>query len=310
VRVLSPELKHVVNRGDHVGETPIWSNARNGLYWVNCEAPPQLQFWDAASGDCKVWPVPQRLGGFVLERGGGAFLALADGLYDLDLDNGALSKRVACNLTHASLHECRCDRNGRVWVGSIDRRVGPDNLQPAGGTFFRLQGDRLIPVMSGISCSNGLAFSPDGKTLYHTDSPTRTVFSWTVDPLSGDLSNKREFARLEANDGFCDGATVDAEGGYWMALVFGGKIRRYLPDGTPDIEIPLPFASPSNVAFGGPDYATLYITTTKLSIGAPLRGEQMLGGLYSVECGYRGLPEPLFSANAGNLLKEAADGCD
>jgi L-arabinonolactonase len=298
MRILTPELTRVADRGNQVGETPIWSSARNGLYWTNCEEPPELQFWDASSDKCRVWPVPQRLGGFVLARYGGALLALADGIYAMDLGDGALTKRVANDMTHASLHECRCDRTGRLWVGAIDRRVGPDNLHPGGGSFFRMEGNQLIRVMTGISCSNGLAFSPDGKTLYHTDAPTRTIFKWTLDPATGDVSNQREFVRLEAGDGFCDGATVDAEGGYWAALVFGGKIRRYLPDGTLDVEIRLPFTNPTNVAFGGPDHSTLYITTTRMSIGMPQSGEHLLGGLYSLQTEYRGLPEPLFERRA------------
>jgi L-arabinonolactonase len=295
VRVLTPELKCVVNRNDYVGETPIWSRGRGGLFWANCEDPPRLQFWDARTRDCQDWPVPQRLGGFVIKRSGGILLALADGLYDLDSSSGALTKRLASDMPHAWLHECRCDPAGRLWVGSMDHRVGPDNLQPGGGRFFRLQGDELIPQVSGISCSNGLAFSPDGKTLYHTDAPTRTVCAWTIDPGTGDLSNKREFVRLEAAEGFCDGATVDVEGGYWMALVFAGKIRRYLPDGTPDVEIALPFSNPTNLAFGGADYSTLYITTTRMSIGTPLVGKPLLGGLYSFESEFRGAPEPMLA---------------
>jgi L-arabinonolactonase len=293
VRVLTPELNCVVNRNDYVGETPIWSRDRAGLFWVNCDDPPRLQFWNAHTREYATWPVPERLGGFVIKRSGGALLALANGLYDLDLASGALSKRLPSDMPHAWLHECRCDPSGGLWVGSMDHRVGPNNLQPGGGQLFRLQGDRLIPQVGGISCSNGLAFSPDGRTLYHTDAPTKTVFAWTIDPGTGNLSNKREFVRLGPTEGFCDGATVDADGGYWMALVFAGKVRRYCPDGTPDVELALPFSNPTNVAFGGPDYSTLYITTTKMSIGTPLTGEEMLGGLYSCESEFRGLPEPL-----------------
>jgi L-arabinonolactonase len=300
VRALSPDLITVVHRHNHVGETPVWSDTAGGLYWANCEDPAELQFWDASSGVCRTWPLPQRLGGYVLKRSGGALLALADGLYDMDLRTGALSKRISSELQHAALHECRCDPSGRFWVGSIDRRVGPGNLHPRGGSFFRLDGQRLVPVLNGISCSNGLAFSPDGTTLYHTDAPTSTVFAWTLDPATGELSNQREFVRLGPGEGFCDGATVDAEGGYWMALVFGGKIRRYRPDGSLDLEIRLPFANPTNVAFGGPARSTLYITTTRLSMGAPLEGEQMHGGLYCFASDYRGMPEPQLTEDSRN----------
>jgi len=287
-------MRKAIDAGDYVGESPLWSEARQCLYWINCEQPPKLQCWYPASGERKVWPMPQRIGGLVLKRDGGALLALADGLYDMDLDNGNLSKRIASQMAFASLHECRCDRAGRFWVGSIDRRVVPGKL-PAGGSFFHLEEDRLVAVASGISCSNGLAFSPDGRTLYHTDSPTRVVCAWTVDPATGKLSDEREFIRLEPGEGFCDGATVDAEGGYWMAVVFGGKIRRYLPDGKLDLEVRLPFANPTSLAFGGTEFGTLFITTTKMSIGPAPAGAEMLGGVYALECPYRGLAEPMFA---------------
>lgn len=294
MRLISPPLRKVIDAADYVGESPVWSQARECLYWINCEHPSRLQCWHPASGERKEWPMPQRIGGFVLKRGGGALLALADGLYDMDLESGGLSKRIASEMTLASLHECRCDRTGRFWVGSIDRRVVPGKL-PAGGSFFRLEGNRLVAVASGISCSNGLAFSPDGTTLYHTDSPTRVVCAWTLDPVTAKLTDRRELIQLDPEEGFCDGATVDAEGGYWMAVVFGGKIRRYLPDGQLDLEIKLPFGNPTSLAFGGPGYSTLFVTTTRMSVGPKPEGEEMLGNVYALECPHRGLPEPMLA---------------
>ncbi len=292
-RAFTPDLHLVIDRHDHVGETPVWSDARQGLFWVNCEQPPRLQFWGASSGEYQSWPLTQRLGGYVLKQSGNALLALADGLYDFDLQTGALSRRVPNHLEHASLHECRCDVRGRFWVGSIDRRVGPGNFEPKGGALHRLDGDRLVEVLTGITCSNGLAFSPDGDTLYHSDSTSRTVKAWRVDASTGRLGDERVFVRLNESEGFCDGATVDADGCYWMTLVYAGKIRKYLPSGELDLEMRLPFSNPTNVAFGGPHRSTLYITTTRLSIGTPLSGESMLGALYSTEVGSVGLPEPM-----------------
>ncbi len=293
MRTLSPQLRKVADGSDYVGESPQWSQAQEALYWVSCEHPSVLQRWHPSSGERRSWPVPQRIGGFVLKRSGGALVALADGIYDMDLATGALTRRVGSQMAHASLHECRCDRPGRFWVGAIDRRVGPDNLLPSGGSLFRLQGGRLVAIAEGISCSNGLAFSPDGTTLYHTDSPTRIVNAWTLDPGTGAVSRKREFVRLAPEEGFCDGATVDAEGGYWMALVFTGRLRRYLPDGTLDLEVELPFSNPTSLAFGGPEYRTLFITTTRMSIGTPLRGEPMHGSVYALDAPCHGIAEPL-----------------
>lgn len=292
MRVLHVKPDQVVDTEDHVGETPIWSAERSGLFWANCEDPPRLQFLTPASGKVEHWPFTQRFGGFVIAGADHIVVALADGIYDLTLSSGALRKRIANPLEHAALHECRCDRQGRLWVGSIDRRVGPGNLLPSGGSLFSMRGAALRPVQDGISCSNGLAFSPSGDRLYHTDAPTKTIMVWDLDTATGELANRRPFATLGPQDGFCDGATVDSEGGYWAALVFAGKLRRYRPDGTPDLDIPLPFSNPTNVAFGGSDLATMFVTTTRMSIGTPLAGESMHGAVYAFESGYRGLPEP------------------
>ncbi len=291
MRTIKPSLDLVIDADNYLGETPVWAPAEQALYWVNCEQEPELHRWDARSGDRRIWPMPQRIGGFVLKDGGGALLVLADGLYDMDLESGTLSLKVKSPLVHAALHECQCDRQGRFWVGSIDHRIGKPDMLPGGGAFFRLEGDHLIEMFDGVSCSNGLAFSPDGHTLYHSDSPTAIVHAWDLDPVGGVLSNRREFIRLRPGEGFCDGATVDAEGGYWATLVFGSRLRRYLPDGTPDIEVELPFNAPTKLAYGGADLDTLYITTNKMRPEGP--GADMLGGIYAFRPGFRGVVDPM-----------------
>jgi sugar lactone lactonase YvrE len=216
----------------------------------------------------------------------------------MDLATGAMAKRVASPLTLAALHECHCDRQGRFWVGSIDHRIGKPDMLPGGGSLFRLDGSKLTEILKGISCSNGLAFGPDGKSMYHTDSPTGIINAWDLDPSTGQISRERELFRLKGERGFCDGATVDTEGGYWATIVFGSKLRRYLPDGTLDLEVELPFDAPTKLAFGGPDLDTLYITTTRLTLPESLTkamprgpGLELLGGVFSFKPGVKGVAE-------------------
>ena len=105
---------------NHLGESPIWSAADQALWWVNCENPPELHRWHPESGAHRVWPMPQRVGGFVHKASGGLLVALADGVYDFDLESGALTLRAPAPLSdHVTLHECHCDRQGRFWVGSF-----------------------------------------------------------------------------------------------------------------------------------------------------------------------------------------------
>ena len=277
---------------NHLGETPVWSAAEQALYWVNCEEPPELLRWHPASGAVKRWPMPKRIGGFVLKQGGGALVVLADGLYDLDFGTGALDLRVPSPLAKGvSLHECVCDPTGRFWVGAINDAIGPGNLLPGGGALFRLDRDTLVPVIEGVSCANGLAFAPDGRTLHFSDSPTGRCDRWDIDPATGAIANRRPLFELAPGEGFVDGATVDAEGGYWATIVYTGGLRRYRADGSLDREIRLPFLNPTMVCFGGDALDTLFVTTLSEGAGAE-RGRD--GGLFAFRPGVRGMPATLF----------------
>lgn len=292
------EVECVVDADNYIGETPVWSVSEQALYWVNCEAPPELHRWDYASREHRVWPMPERIGGLVLRSSGGPLIALSSGLFDLDPASGDLARRIGSPLGAGfSLHECQCDRQGRFWIGSMDHSLSMTNLTPQGGGMFRLDGDRLTRVFGGVSCSNGLAFSPDGRILYHCDSPTGIVMQWDVELDTGELSNGREFVRYPASErGGFDGATVDAEGGYWVTAVFGSALLRYHPDGTLDLRLALPFSAPTKIAFGGPDLDTVFVTTTKMAAFGPIPVTAKDGSLYALKPGVRGLPDPLFQA--------------
>jgi len=293
MQVIEPEVELVLDAKNHLGETPAWSAAEQALYWVNCEEQPELLRWHPGSGELKRWPMPERIGGFALKQDGGLLVVLARGLYDFDPASGSLTLRVPSPLPEGvSLHESAVDPTGRFWVGAINEAVGPDNPAPGGGELFYLEEDRLISVLDGISCANGLAFSPDGKALYFSDSLTRRLDRWDLDPVSGRISNCRTIAELGEDEGVIDGSAVDAEGGYWATLVFAGMLRRYLPNGTPDITVKLPFMNPTKPAFGGPGLDTLYLTTMseyEAGNGEPGRD----GGLFAFKPGFTGLPEPL-----------------
>lgn len=289
MRLIDAELALVADAMDHCGESPVWVAEEDALYWVNTDRPAMLRRWRRSSGTIDDWPMPRRIGGFVRKAGGGVLLCLADGLYDFDLATRALRLRAPSPLTRASLHECRCDRQGRLWVGSIDHCIAPDNPSPGGGALFRLDGDRLIEIEDGISCSNGLAFSPDGRTMYHSDSTTGVIVARSIDAVTGTASERRDFVRLETGAGFCDGATVDADGGYWAALVFAGKLHRYDSGGHLDLVFDLPFDFPTKPAFGGESFRTLYLTTTRMFPGG--RGDGMLGKVYALNPGHVGLPD-------------------
>jgi len=286
----------VLEPDNYLGETPLWSAEEQVLYWVNCEQPPEIHRWNPATGEHLSWPMPERIGGIALRPGGRLLVVLSHGIHDFDPASGELSLCVPSPLPgHVSLHECQCDRQGRLWVGAYDHHFSPDNREAREGVISLLVGGELRPMIPGISVANGMAVSPDGRRLYVGDSATRTVQAFDLDPASGDISNQREFLRLPDGEGHIDGATVDAEGGYWLAAVGAGALRRYLPDGTLDRVIDLPVSNPTRPAFGGADLSTLYVTTTRMPLGP---GAEANGGLYALRPGMAGLAEPLLASLA------------
>ena len=292
--VIEPEVGRIGDGEDSIGETPVWRADERALYWIDCDGPPRIRRWQYDGGEITEWPMPERIGGFVFRQDGGALVTLSSGVFDFDFSNGELAPRAVSPLAGGiSLHECACDPSGRFWVGSIDHRVGPSNLHPGGAKLLRLDGERLVPVIEGISCANGLAFSPQGDVLYISDSTTLRCDRYPLDLATGELGAGETFFQLGEGDGFVDGAAVDAEGCYWASLVYAGKLRRYRPDGTPDIEIRVPFANPTKLAFGGPAMTSMYVTTIKHGLDGK-QASSLDGGLFVIEGDIAGLADPVF----------------
>jgi L-arabinonolactonase len=145
-------------------------------------------------------------------------------------------------------------------------------------------------MITGISVANALAFHPNGQCLYAADAPTRLIEVFDLDPITGDLANRRPLVQFGEGEGFPDGATFDAEGGYWVAAVGAGTLRRYWPDGSLDRVIALPFSNPTKPAFGGADLDTIFVTSTKLKLGP---ANSLNGGLFALKPGLHGVAEPI-----------------
>ena len=273
-----------------LGEGPVWDARERALYWVDIRAPALHRF-EPATGAVRTWPMPEAIGSVALRERGGPLVALRSGLHVLDPASGALT--LACapepDRTENRLNDGRCDREGRFWVGSMhEREPGPT------GALYRVDPDRRSHrIFDGITIPNGLGWSPDGRVMYFTDTPPRTIHAYDFDAGTGTPGEARVFARVPQDAGYPDGATVDAEGFLWSAHWDGWRVTRYAPDGRVDRVIGLPVQRPTCCAFGGDALDVLYVTSAAAGLGSAERARGPLaGGLFAVEVGVRGLPEP------------------
>jgi len=279
------------------GETPLWSSQEQRLYWVDQEKPTLNRF-DPLTGVNEVWKMPAHCSSFAL-RGPGkpVLLALRTGLQDFDIATGAITLRAAPPYDVATMrfNDGRCDRQGRYIIGGVDLHF-TQTRKFGRSAFYRFDAAGLTPILDGVTVSNGLAFSPDGRVMYRAESTKGVVFAYDYDITTGNLSNERVFTEIDRADALFDGAEVDAQGGYWVSLLKAGAVARYDPDGRLDKRISVPVLQPTKPCFGGPQLDVLYLTTAShryLPGDAPL-GEHA-GGLFAIKTGHTGIPEPLLA---------------
>jgi sugar lactone lactonase YvrE len=277
---------------DILGEGPVWAGEEQALYWVDI-LRPALQRWQPASGQHTLWPMPSPIGSFALRQGGGAVIALQSGLAFFDFGDESITPiaNPEAHLPRTRFNDGKCDRQGRFWVGSMDNRGETDPI----AALYRLDPDGCCHHIRGqVTVSNGLGWSPDNRTMYYTDSPTRNIFAYDFEPETGAISRQRIFAHDTGC--FPDGLTVDAEGRVWSAKWDGGKVVCYAPSGAIEREIAMPVRRPTSCMFGGPELRQLYITSARVDLSGKNAARQLpAGGVFVLETDAPGLPEPKFA---------------
>ena len=155
---------------------------------------------------------------------------------------------------------------------------------------------RDVGCTGGITVSNGLGWSPDNSTFYFVDTVPGVIYAYDSTPGTGNLANRRVFAKVPQEQGRADGITIDRDGGVWCALWDGWSVRRYTPDGKIDFSIELPVPRPTSLCFGGPDNDTLFITSARTRLPASTLSEAPLsGGVFACKPGFSGLDSTLFT---------------
>ncbi len=289
---------HIV--GSHrakLGESPVWSGRDSTLYWVDVDGETvQALAWGQDEPD--VWTLPGRPSCIALTPDPSKFLVgLGAGLIEYDAATGQWDEWMALeHVPGVRMNDGRPDRSGRMWIGSMDERDVNVEGFPA-GHLFRIDRDGSIDAMiDAVATSNGLAFSPDGRTMFWTDTQRQVVWAFDYDLSTGAAFNRRVFFDCAELPGKPDGACVDVEGCYWSACVYGWAIARITPDGRLDRVIELPVEKPSMPAFAGPDLDALVVTSISSGGRRPAApGQPDAGALLMLDVGVCGLPEPVAS---------------
>lgn len=281
---------------DRLGESPVWSAAEQRLYWVD-SLDGLLHRFDPATARHEAFRVPAPVGSFALRLRGGVVLALSDGFHAFDPATGATEALAGLDIRHPDLrlNDGKVDREGRFIAGTMHMNLAA-GAAPLGGLYRLGPGGRVRKLTEGIVTANGPCFSPDGRTLYLADSPRQVIWRFDYPADDAPPGERRVFADLAPLSTAPDGATVDAEGHLWCALVRSGEIARFDPAGRLLQRIRMPVSHPTSVNFGGPALDVLYVTSISRShrLTAP---EAEAGGLFAVTgLGATGIAEPCAAA--------------
>jgi len=253
--------------GSRVGESPLWDERRGVLFVCDILGPSIHQV--ALDGSIeREWTFDRTVGSLGLAESGRLVVALGRDIVVFDPETGGIAPLATTPEPETSrLNDGKVGPDGCFYVGSMDDRI---EKQPV-GALYRVHGSGAIEaVAAGVTVSNGLAWSPDGRRLYYSDSRGPTIDTFAFDPDNGALSDRRRFATLDDATGRPDGGACDSEGCYWSAGVSAGVLNRFSPNGDLVARYPTPARAPTMPCFCGADLTLLVVTS--LSAGLPATG--------------------------------------
>jgi sugar lactone lactonase YvrE len=289
-----------------LGESPFWQPFEQTLYWVDIPGKKLLRA-NVYMGTVEAWDMPSEPGCIAPVAGGGLVVALRHGVFRAPQWGGPLVPLVTLPYDTAQVraNDGKCDALGRFWVGTID-----EPKAKRAGALFSIDCRQGEPIVTRHAqdalTANGLAWSLDGRTVYWADTPDHVVYAWDYDLQDNTVTNRRVFKRFERRkddwtyedtsyQGRPDGAAVDAQGNYYVAMFEGRRICKFAPDGSLLAEIATPAQCPTMVCFGGEDLKTLYVTTASYKrSAAELATFPQSGAVFSVRVDVPGLPVNFF----------------
>jgi sugar lactone lactonase YvrE len=277
-----------------LGEGPLWDEDATRFLVVDIHGRG-VHAWDPASGATRQWRLPERIGWLIPRRDRDGWVAgLQSGFVRLWLEPELRIEPIGSphpGEPQVRLNDAKADPWGRIWAGSMNN----DDHARRDGRLARLDPDGRIEVVERhIRICNGPAISVDGRVFMHTDSAARTVYRYALD-ADGRLADKTPWRRFDPADGAPDGMSFDAEGALWIAFWGAGCVRRFALDGRLLRQIDLPARQVTSVAFGGPDFATLLVTSAREGLDeAALQAQPLAGATFVLRPGVAGLAAARF----------------
>jgi sugar lactone lactonase YvrE len=286
-----PMVEMVLHIPTILGEGPLWSQQQEVLYWLDVFRPSVNRF-DPRTVSNEIVQLSEPIYALGLNKKGGFIAALESGFAILSAE-GAIKQHLSNPIAgqNVNFNDGKVDDKGRFWSGTMAR----DWISPI-GVLYKVDNEGCSHEMEkGIVLSNGIAWSPDRRTMYFTDFGLRCIFAYDFELETGQIAARRPIILFHENEGSPDGITVDSEGGIWVAHWDGWCVTRHGPDGSVTSKIGVPVPRPTSVMFGGSDLDTLYITSATMHLSdAQLSAAPLSGALFAVMPGVRGLPEPQF----------------
>ncbi len=280
-----------------VAESPVWDGARNHLWWCDIFGRT-LNRLDMASGEISVWGAPSEIGAVGLCLSGRLIVALRHEICFFDPASGAFQTFVRLNEPdlRQRFNDGKVGPDGAFWIGAMDDRPVKEPI----ASLWRVGPDgALTAILDGLVVSNGLAWSPDGRHMWHSDSRGQWIDRYRFDSKTGRLLDKEWRILVSAETGRPDGAAADMEGFYWSCGVSAGAINRFNASGQLVERRAVPVPAPTMPCFGGPGMTTLFFTSmSEWQDPGTVRAHPLTGGVFALEAGVQGVPVGLFDDRA------------
>ncbi|MCB1502136.1 MAG: SMP-30/gluconolactonase/LRE family protein [Bauldia sp.] len=250
-----------------LGEGPVYDDRRDALIW--CDIPQKTIhahfFHDQSTQN---WSFRSEVGSLGIAESGRLVVALRSEVGLFDPESGVFERiaEIEADNPDTRLNDGKVGPDGAFWVGTMDDR-DVSRKDPLGSLYRIDASGKVERKIDGLIVSNGLAFSPDGRSMFHSDSRGRWIDRWDFDPASGAISGRKRIAMLDDETGRPDGGATDSTGAYWSAGVSAARLNRFSPDGELLDSYPVPVAAPTMPCFGGPGLGKLFVTS--LRVGRP-----------------------------------------